>query len=113
MLREAVPIFGKGKVTTNLLFGLGETNHSISQTMEDLAEQGIVVTLRKLRTNHANRQELEQSLRGGLPQVHSERIIDLAISQREILERHGLTTKTFYTMCLRCGCCDLIPFWDV
>ena len=44
-------------------------------------------------------------------------IVDDAIFMRmklkDILEKNGLTTLSFETMCNRCGCCDIVPFVDI
>ena len=47
MLSEAVTIFGRGNVTSNLIFGLGEDEHAVNQALENLASIGVISTLRK------------------------------------------------------------------
>ena len=113
MLDEAVEIFGKGNVASNILFGLGEDDTAVVQTVEKLAEIGVVSTLRKVRRNKFNKRKIEEVLTSDIPKTSAERIITLALQQKKILKKNGLTTKTFETMCHKCGCCDIVPFWDV
>lgn len=113
MLQQAVRIFGKQKVTSNIIYGLGETTESIPQTIERLAENGIVPTLRKVNINQRNRQRIEKTLNDKLPVLSPEDMVELALDQKRILEKYGLTTKEFKTMCHQCKCCDIVPFWDV
>lgn len=113
LLHQAVNIFGKQKVTTNLLYGLGETTESILNTVEKLAEEGVVPTLRKVKISHLNQKRIEQTLNYKLPVPSAETMVNLAQNQKKILERHGLTTTEFDTMCHQCKCCDIVPFWDV
>jgi len=113
MLEMAVEIFGKGKVTSNIIFGLGESDETVIKTTEALASMDIVPTLRKIRINKDNKKKLEKALSGKIPDTSSERILHLAVKQKQILKKYNLTTKTFKTMCHPCGCCDIVSFWDI
>ena len=76
-----------------------------------LASFGCVPTLRAVRINDINRDNL---LSAGITfGITKERIIRLANVHKQILEKHDLTTRTFKTMCFECGCCDLVPFRDL
>jgi len=111
-LRHAVKLFGKGKVTSNIIMGMGETDENILEGVEALAKIGVVAGLRALRVNDTNRGPLTEAL-GHLVPVTEERMLRLAQAQKEILERYGLTTLTFETMCFSCTCCDIVPFRDI
>lgn len=113
MLETAVDIFGQGKVTSNILYGLGESDETVIKSVEKLAEMGVVPTLRKIRLNNFIREKLKATLNYKMPFISTDRIIKLAYEQKNILEKYGLTTKTFKTMCHKCGCCDIVPFWDI
>jgi len=113
MLRASVEIFGRGKVTSNIIFGLGESDACIQDAIEYLAKIGVVATLRKIRINQNNKEKIEKALSTTLPQTTAERILFLASEQKKILEHHNLTSQTFNTMCHSCGCCDIVPFWDI
>jgi len=113
MIEAAVGIFGRGKVTSNIIFGLGESDETVLKAVEILASKGVVPTLRKIRINKDNKKKLEEALSYKIPDTSSERILQLANEQKKILKKHNLTTKTFKTMCHPCGCCDIVSFWDV
>lgn len=112
MIEMACDIFGKGKVASNIIFGLGEKNEDILKGIENLAEMGCVPTLRKLRVNEYNKQSLIETL-GDIPVVGAKRIISLAKEHKEILRSHNLNPLDFKTMCHPCGCCDIVPFKDI
>jgi biotin synthase-related radical SAM superfamily protein len=111
-LDHAVEVFGEGKVTTNLLVGLGESDENLLDGVRYFAERGIVATLRPLRINDFNREALTEAL-GPLVPVTAERIVDLATRAKAIMEECGITSRTYHTMCHECGCCDIVPFRDV
>ena len=113
LLQEAVKLFGKGKVTSNIIFGLGETDKGIIECIEQLSQIGVVPTLRKIQVHEYNKNKLEERISTPLPSVSVEQIMKLAKKQKEILNRYGLTTQSFKTMCHACGCCDLVPFKDI
>ena len=110
MILSSVKIFGLGKVTSNIIFGIGESDKDVERGIEMLASAGCVPTLRAIRVNDINRKMLASA--GIVLNISEERMIRLAHMQKQILEKHGLTTRTFKTMCFECGCCDLVPFRD-
>jgi biotin synthase-related radical SAM superfamily protein len=112
-LQYAVKVFGRNKVTSNIIIGLGETDSEILKTVEDLAKEGIVATLRAVRINDRNKLKLTAAL-GHLPApVTPERMIELAKKQKMILDKYSLTTQEFETMCHKCKSCDIVPHQDV
>ncbi|UCG70545.1 MAG: radical SAM protein [Thermoplasmata archaeon] len=113
MLEYAVKVFGKGKVTTNLIIGLGETDENVLEGVEYFAKIGIVAVIRVLRINDYNYARLVMALRRDLEKVAPDRMINLALKQKEILNKYGLSTRSFETMCHKCGCCDIVPFKDI
>jgi biotin synthase-related radical SAM superfamily protein len=111
-LDHAVEVFGKGKVTTNLIVGLGESDQNLLDGVRYFAERGIVATLRPLRINDINRNALTEAL-GPLEPVTPERIVALATEAKSIMEENGISTLTYHTMCHECTCCDIVPFRDL
>ena len=109
MLSYAVNVFGKGKVASNLIYGLGETDDDVVKEMERLASIGCIPGLRALKITDSNRSQLENAL-GKVEPVTEERMISLAGKQKEVMSKYGLTTETFETMCFKCQCCDIVPF---
>ena len=108
----AVRVFGRGKVTSNIIVGMGETDANILQGVQELASRGCVATLRPLRLNDLNRRPMAEAL-GTMEELTPERLLRLAREHRRILENNGLTSLTLHTMCHECGCCDIVPFRDI
>jgi len=112
MLSHAVNVFGKGRVASNLIYGLGETDDDVVNEMERLASIGCIPGLRALKITDSNRFQLENAL-GKVEPVTERKMIYLAGKQKEIMSKYGLTTETFETMCFKCQCCDIVPFVNI
>jgi biotin synthase-related radical SAM superfamily protein len=112
MIEAACDIFGKGRVTSNLIFGLGEDDGNVLRGIDILGAMGCTVNLRKVRVNDANEEELKKAL-GSIEKVNAERIMHLAENQKKILQDNGLDPRRLKTMCHPCGCCDIVPFVDI
>lgn len=113
MLEHAVDLFGKGKVCSNIIYGLGETKEELLSCTTYLSTLGVVPTLRLIRTTALIKKELEKRLRRQLVQPSVEYIFDIACNHKNLLEENNLTTKSFQTMCHACESCDIVPFKDV
>ena len=111
MLREAGVHFKKGKVASNILYGLGETDQDIDMTLERLCRMNVLPGLRAVRINDMNRDRL---LAAGVPDERPTvlRALFLAGLQKSAMKRHGLNPERFHSMCFSCACCDLVPFTD-
>ncbi|MDD1721085.1 MAG: radical SAM protein [Euryarchaeota archaeon] len=105
-LKDAVEIFGRNKVFSNILVGLGEDDDTIITGMEELIEIGVIPILRAV---------VEHPLRSkkGLRRPNAERLLRLARKERELLDRYGLRADEAKTMCAPCTGCDLMPHRDV
>ncbi|MGZ4902306.1 MAG: radical SAM protein [Halobacteriota archaeon] len=105
-LKDAVEIFGRNKVFSNVLVGLGEDDDTIIMGMEDLIRIGVIPILRAV---------VEHPLRSdkGLHRPDAERLLRLARKERELLDQYGLRADEAKTMCAPCTGCDLIPHRDV
>jgi len=111
-LEHAASIFGRNRVCSNVLIGLGEGDEEVLAGAERLAELGVVVDLRPLNVNPL----IEGSLREVAPwasRPRASRLLRLAYAYKAILERHGLSTLRFRTMCLECTGCELVPQRDL
>ncbi len=112
MLIYSVEVFGKGKVTSNMIFGMGETDEEMEDMSEFLCSKGIIPTFRALRVNPSNRSALLSAI-GEQPPADPDRVVRLAKMLKEKLAAHGLDTRSCRTMCIECGCCDIVPFRDL
>ncbi|MDR3282419.1 MAG: radical SAM protein [Candidatus Methanoplasma sp.] len=112
LLSSAVGIFGRGRVTSNMIFGLGETDDELKDAVERLCEMEVIPTLRALRYNAYNGESLKAAI-GDVPKVTPDRALSVARMLKACLERHDLDSRECHTMCIECTCCDLVPFRDV
>lgn len=103
-LREAVEVFGRNRVSSNIIIGLGETDECVRQGVENLAKMGVIPVLRPISITPLRKEELMTAVRPS-----PERLLKLTKMTREILERNGLSVKESQTMCLACTGCDLSP----
>jgi MoaA/NifB/PqqE/SkfB family radical SAM enzyme len=112
-LEEAVRVFGKCKVSSNVIYGLGETDDELEEGVRYLADIGAVANLRMIRINQMNRARLSKAVGFAPEPVKAERMLKLGRMHKKVLEERGLTTLGFKTMCFPCQCCDLVPFRDL
>jgi biotin synthase-related radical SAM superfamily protein len=106
-LREAVRIFGKNRVTSNIIIGLGETDENVRAGVEYLARMGVIPVLRPITISPYRKDELVAA------RPSAERLIRLAAMTRGILEKYGLRVDEAETMCLPCTGCDITPCRDM
>jgi biotin synthase-related radical SAM superfamily protein len=106
-LRDAVPVFGKNRVSTNFIIGLGETDECVREGVEHLAKMGVIPVLRPITIQPLRKDELEAS------RPRAERLLKLARMTREIIDKYGLRVDVAQTMCLTCTGCDITPYWDI
>jgi biotin synthase-related radical SAM superfamily protein len=103
-LRDAVEVFGRNHVSSNIIIGLGETDECVRKGVKCLAGMGVIPVLRPISISPLRKEALKNAVRPS-----TERLLELAAMTREILEKHGLSTKESKTMCLACTGCDLTP----
>ena len=96
-----------------MIIGVGETDDSVLEGVEEMAKMGVVANLRALRINEMNRPRLTEALGFEPGSVDGQRLKILAEGQKAILEKYDLTTLNFKTMCFSCQCCDVVPFRDL
>lgn len=112
LLRDAVDVFGRGNVVSNIIYGMGETDADLDIIMERLCRMGVLPGLRALRVNEMNKQRLiDAGIRW--TKITPQKAVDLAEMQMAAMKRHGLTTENCRTMCFACRCCDIVPFIDI
>lgn len=105
-LEEAVRCFGKGKVYSNVIAGLGETDEDMEQMIEKLAQIGVIACVRPV---------FENPLRKGdcfMERPAKERLLKLFEMQKKISKKYDLHPEKSETMCSLCTGCDMVPFKD-
>lgn len=106
-LEDAVDVFGKNRVFTNFIIGLGESDGCVEKGIEKLASFGVIPLLRPVNPH---------PLRKGdcfMERPSPERLLKLAEVEKEVLAGYGLNPALAKTMCPKCTGCDLVPFVDV
>lgn len=112
LLKDAVDVFGRGNVVSNIIYGMGETDADLDIAMERLCRIGVLPGLRALRVNEMNKQRLiDAKIRW--QRITPQRAVDVATMQMAAMKRHGLSTEGCRTMCFACRCCDIVPFVDI
>ncbi len=110
-LDDAVRIFGKGRVSTSLLVGLGETDEEIEGVMRDMAGRGVLSDLKYRKIRSEDRDVAESAL-GEISPSDPDRFARLGVMLKKIEIESELDSNTFKTLCIACRGCNLVPFLD-
>lgn len=102
-LSSSVALFGRNRVYSNVIVGLGETDEDLEQVIGDLAAIGVIPVLRPLTpaASLADR-----------PRPSADRLLSLYETHQGVLRRAGLDPRRALTMCAACTGCDLAPGRD-
>ncbi len=106
-LRDAVKVFGKDRVSSNIIIGLGETDECVQKGVGYLSKMGVIPVLRPITISPYRKGEIEATRPG------AERLLKLTKMTRDILRKYNLHTGVSKTMCLPCTGCDLTPGRDL
>ncbi|VVB68914.1 Biotin synthase [uncultured archaeon] len=106
-LEKAVKIFGKNRVASNFILGLGESDECVLAGVTRLAEMGVIPILRPISPHPLRKEEVK------VERPSAERLLRLAKATRKVLEDHGLRADLAKTMCLPCTGCDITPHRDI
>jgi biotin synthase-related radical SAM superfamily protein len=103
VLDRSVELFGKGRVFSNVIVGLGETDEEMEACIDKLTSHGVIPVLRPLNPVAGC---------AGQPRPTAARLQKLFAKHSHALSRNGLDTGSALTMCTVCGGCDLVPGRD-
>ena len=103
VLDRSVRLFGKNRVFSNVIIGLGETDAEMEACIRKLTTHGVIPVLRPLNPVA----ELV-----GTPRPSAERLDHIFVVHRESLAAAGLDAHLAHTMCTNCTGCDLVPGRD-
>jgi biotin synthase-related radical SAM superfamily protein len=106
-LRDAVTVFGKNRVSSNIIIGLGETDECVRKGVEYLAKMGVIAVLRPITISPYRQGEISAI------RPSPERLIRLTKMTHKILNTFDLDVTVSRTMCLLCTGCDLTPVRDI
>ncbi|MBT8508104.1 radical SAM protein [Methanomicrobiaceae archaeon CYW5] len=104
VLRESVALFGRNRVFSNVILGLGETDDEMAACIRRLTEMGVIPVIRPLTPAAGV---------AHLPRPGADRILHIADIQEEALAQAGLDPSQARTMCSACTGCDLVPGVDL
>ena len=100
----AVDIFGKNKVSSNLIIGLGESDNDILNGVSCLADLGAIATLYPYDPVKDHSYDFKRP--------SPERILYLAQEQNKIFKNKGIDPTASKTMCCGCAASHLYPGKD-
>ena len=106
-LRDAVKVFGKNRVSSNIIIGLGETDECVRKGVEYLSKMGVIAVLRPITISPYRKGEISATRPG------AERLLKLTKMTGDILKKYDLHVEVSQTMCLSCTGCDLTPGRDM
>lgn len=106
-LVEAVGIFGRNRVFSNVIVGLGESDKTLRSGIDELTEIGVLPVLRAVYPHPLRTGEIEMA------RPNAERLLGLAHYLRSALDKNGLQGDLALTGCYRCTGCDLVPHRDL
>lgn len=104
-IEDAVNIFGKEKVSSNIIIGLGESDDDILDGVNKLAEIGALSTLYPY--------DSIEGLHGQFKRPLAKQIYYLATEQKKILQKYNLNPLEAKTMCCACAGSHLYPGKDL
>jgi biotin synthase-related radical SAM superfamily protein len=102
-LDRSVKLFGKGRVFSNVIIGLGETDADLAACIEKLVAHGVIPVLRPLNPVAGF---------AGTPRPSPERIRAAYLVHSRALAAAGIDPLEAQTMCTNCAGCDLVPGRD-
>lgn len=102
-LRQSVALFGPGRVFSNVIVGLGETDEELERCVDELVRIGVIPVLRPLSP------AADLSARSRPSATRLLRVFSL---HELALRRAGLHPGEALTMCSACTACDLVPGRD-
>jgi biotin synthase-related radical SAM superfamily protein len=103
VLDRSVELFGKNRVFSNVIIGLGETDREMESCIRMLTSHGIIPVLRPLNPVAAL---------NGFARPSAERLQKIFVMHERALASEGLDLWQARTMCTNCTGCDLVPGRD-
>jgi biotin synthase-related radical SAM superfamily protein len=105
-LDNAVSIFGRNRVSSNFIIGLGESDETVREGIKLLTSRSIIPILRPI-SPHPLRKDVK------ITRPDTARLLKLGNMLKNMLDRESLCVDKSRTMCLLCTGCDLTPYKDI
>jgi len=103
VLDRSVRVFGKNRVFSNVIVGLGETDAELETCIKTLTSLGVIPVLRPLNPVAGL---------AGMQRPSAERLKKIFEIHTRALADSGLDPRLAITMCTNCTGCDLVPGKD-
>ena len=103
VLNRSVRVFGKNRVFSNVIVGLGETDTELETCIKTLTSLGVIPVLRPLNPVAGL---------AGMERPTAERLKKILEIHTLALADSGLDPRLAMTMCTNCAGCDLVPGKD-
>ena len=103
VLDRSVQLFGKNRVFSNVIVGLGETDAELETCIRKLTSHGVIPVLRPLNPVAGL---------AGTPRPSAERLKKVFAVHKKALATAGLDPRLAVSMCTNCAGCDLVPGRD-
>ena len=100
VLDRSVALFGRNRVFSNVIIGLGETDTELETCIRKLTAHGVIPVLRPLNP---------VADLAGTPRPSAERLKTAYAMHESALAAAGLDARLALTMCTNCAGCDLVP----
>ena len=104
-IAEAVEVFGRGRVNSFVILGLGEGIKATQRGVQRLAELGAYPYLVPLRP-------LAGTALGGMTPPSAARVVALSLSAAHAAVREKLYWREIGAGCGRCSCCSPVPDFE-
>ena len=104
VLDRSVQVFGKNRVFSNVIVGLGETDAELETCIKKLTSMGVIPVLRPLNPVAGL---------AGMRRPSAKRLMKIFVIHTRALADAGLEPRLAMTMCTNCTGCDLVPGSDV
>ena len=105
-LDTAVNIFGRNRVSSNFIIGLGESDETVQKGIKRLTDRCIIPILRPI-SPHPLRKDVK------ITRPDAERLLKLGGMLKDMLDCQSLCVAESRTMCMLCTGCDLTPHIDI
>jgi biotin synthase-related radical SAM superfamily protein len=103
VLDRSVELFGRNRVFSNVIVGLGESDAEMEACIRKLTAHGVIPVLRPLNP---------VADLAGTPRPAADRLMRIMAIHGQALNDAGLDARLAHTMCTNCAGCDLVPGRD-
>ncbi|MCC4770311.1 radical SAM protein [Methanosarcina sp. DH2] len=106
-LENAVDYFGRNRVSSNFIIGLGESDETVRKGLKQLTDRYVIPILRPISPHPLRKDAIS------IHRPSANRLLKLGGVLKEMLDCQSLCAEKSQTMCLLCTGCDLTPHRDL